>query len=214
MAVLKATKRSEMGTRKARALRAQGQIPAIIYGHGQEPLAVAMDEHEVELTIQHGERLLEVEIDGAVQNVLVKAVQWDTFGKERIHLDLTRVDLDERVTVTIPIVLKGTPAGVNEGGMLQQSLAELSIECAVRDIPEDVHVMINEMNIGDSLHVSDLELPGGATLVGDADAQVCSVVIIEEEVVEEAEEGEGDSTQPEVIGEKKDDEEAGEDAAS
>lgn len=213
MAALKATIRSEVGTRRARALRAQGQIPAIIYGHGQEPLSVALDEHEVELTIQHGERLLEVEIDGTVQNVLVKAVQWDTFGKERIHLDLTRVDLDERVTVTIPIVLRGTPAGVNEGGVLQQSLPELSIECAVRDIPEDIHVMINEMNIGDSIHLNDLELPKGATLVGDADTQVCSVVVVEEEVVEEAEEGEGDATQPEVIGEKKD-EESGDEADS
>lgn len=213
MAVLKATKRSEVGTRKSRALRAGGQIPAVLYGHGQESLSVALNEHEVDVAIHHGARLLEVELDGAIHNVLIKAVQWDTFGKECIHVDLTRVDLDERVTVTVPVVLRGSPIGVNDGGMLQQSLAELSIECAVRAIPDDVHVLINDMKIGDSLHVSDLELPAGAVLVSDADAQVCAVVVVEEELVEEAEPVEGEAASPEVIGEKKE-EESGDQAAS
>ncbi len=119
MAVLKATKREEIGTRQVRRLREQGLIPAVIYGHGEGAVSVTLNEHEVELAIQHGERLLEIEFEGKMHNVLIKEVQWETYGQEVIHVDLARVDLDERVEVTIKIVLKGTPAGASEGGVLQ-----------------------------------------------------------------------------------------------
>ena len=209
MAVLKATKREEIGTRHVRRLRKQGFIPAVIYGHGEGTVSVTLNEHEVELAIQHGERLLELEFEGKMHNVLIKEVQWETYGQEVIHVDLARVDLDERVEVTVKIVLKGTPAGASEGGVLQQMASEVRIEVAVRSIPEEILVVINEMNVGDKLTLGDLSLPDGATLIGDAAAPVASVnVIAEEEEVEAAEEGEeGASTQPEIIGEKQDESE-------
>ncbi len=204
MAVLKATKREEIGTRKVRRLRKQGLIPAVIYGHGEGTVSVTLNEHEVELAIQHGERLLELEFEGKMHNVLIKEVQWETYGQEVIHVDLARVDLDERVAVTIKIVLKGTPAGASEGGVLQQTASEVNIEVAVRSIPEEILVVINDMNVGDKLTLGDLPLPDGATLTGDAAAPVASVNVIAEEaeaeVAEEAEEGA--AAQPEVIGEK------------
>ena len=204
MAVVKAMKRTEMGSRKARALRAKGLIPTVLYGHGQDTVALTLNEHEVELAVHHGERLLEVEVDGKAENALIKDVQFDTFGQEILHLDLTRVDLDERVTVTVPIVLRGTPAGASEDGVLQQSANEVEIECMVRSIPDEIRVIVNDMKVGDSFHLRDLGLPEGATLVGDPEAMVCSVTVIAEEVPaeEEAEEG---GAEPEVIGEKKED---------
>lgn len=209
MAVIKADARDEIGTRNARRLREQGKIPAIIYGHGEESQAVTLSEHEIELAVLHGERLLEVDLGDAKQNVLIKELQYDTFGQELLHVDLTRVSLDERVEVTVPIVLRGTPAGAAEDGVLQQSAAEVRIECVVTAIPDEVRAAVGDLQIGDALHMSDLELPEGATLLEEPETVICTVVVIAEEVVEEAEEEPGEG-EPEVIGEKKEPEDEAE----
>jgi len=201
MAALKASMRSKRGSRKARALRARGLIPGVIYGHGEETVSVTLREHDIDLAIHHGQRLVELDLDGKEENALIKDVQWDTFGQKVLHVDLTRVDLNERVQVTVPIVLRGTPAGAGEGGVLQQTAAEVSIECLVRVIPEEIRAFVGELNVGDSLHLRDLELPEGATLVDDDATVVCSITVIAEEVEEAPAEEEG-AEQPEVIGEK------------
>lgn len=209
MAVIKADARDEFGTRNARRLREQGKIPAIIYGHGEQAQAVTLSEHEIELAVLHGERLLEVNLGNAKQNVLIKELQYDTFGQEILHVDLARVSLDERVEVTVPIVLRGTPAGAAEDGVLQQSTAEVRIECVVTAIPDEVRAAVGDLQIGDALHMSDLELPEGATLLEPPETVICTVVVIAEEVVEEAEEEPGEG-EPEVIGEKKEPEDEAE----
>ena len=210
MPLLKAQKRNELGSRKARAFRKQGLIPGIIYGHGLKPQPITIYEHDVKLAISHGERLLEIDLEGKKQNVLIKEVQYETFGQEVIHVDLTRVRLDERVEVTVRIVLRGTPAGLAEDGVLQQGAKEVSLECLVSEIPEEILRKVTDLNVGDSVYMRDLELPKGAKLLTDANAMVCSVVVIaeEEEAVpveaEEPVEAEAaPEVQPEVIGEKK-----------
>ncbi len=205
MAVLKASQRKEIGTREVRRLRKQGMIPAIVYGHQQTALAITLNEHDIVLALQHGERVLEIDVDGKKENVLIKEAQYDAFGNKLLHMDLTRVRLDERVELTVPIVLRGTPAGARDGGVLQQTTSEVTIECLVTAIPEDLRVNVNEMNIGDSLQAKDLELPEGATLQTDPDTVVCTIsVIAEEEEAAEAEE----AAEPEVIGEKPEEGEA------
>ncbi len=206
MALLKVTKRTEVGSRKVRPLRKQGLIPGVIYGHGEEVLSVTLNEHDVDLAIHHGERLLELDLEGKKENVLIKDVQYDTFGQHVLHVDLTRVSLDERVEVTIPIVLRGTPAGAVEGGVLQQAHNEIHIECLVTAIPEDIKVSVNELNINDSIHASDVELPQGAKLLDDPEMLICSVSVIAEEIPAEEVEEEA-AAEPEVIGEKKEEEE-------
>jgi len=206
MAVIKATERPELGTRKVRRLRAKGLIPAVVYGHGEQAQSITLNEHEVELAILHGERLLELDVDGKTQNVLIKDVQYDTFGHAVLHVDLTRVDLDERVEVTVPIVLKGTPIGVtDEDGMLQQTTTEVSVECPVRAIPDEIAVTVTGLRVGDTLNVSDLPLPDGAKILDDAETHVASVRVVAEEVEEEAV-VEGTGVEPEVIGEKPEEE--------
>lgn len=201
MASLKATLRTECGTRAARVLRKQGLIPAVIYGHGKPTVSVTLNEHEVDLAIHHGERILEIVLGRKKENVLIKDVQWDTFGQEPLHVDLARVDLDERVQVTVPIVLRGTPAGADDGGVLQQSAAEVQIEVAVRDMPDEIRLSVNKLAVGETLLMSDLELPAGATLISDAETRICSLIRVAEEVEPEAPEGE-ESAEPEIIGEK------------
>ncbi|MDP7162294.1 MAG: 50S ribosomal protein L25 [Phycisphaerae bacterium] len=202
MAVLKATERTEIGTRKVRSLRREGLIPCIVYGHGKDAVPITLSRHDLETAIHHGERLLEIKLGGHNQNVLIKEVQQDTFGQEILHVDLTRVSLDERVRVTVPIVLRGTPAGLDQDGVLQQAAANLEIECRVNAIPDEIRVSVTHLNVGDSIHMKDLELPESAVLVSNGEVRVCSVsVLAEEEVAEEAA-PEG-TEEPEVIGEQK-----------
>lgn len=203
MALLKAHKRIEAGTRKARALRRQGLIPGVIYGHGQKTQPITMAEHDVELAVFHGERLLEIELGGKKENVLIKEVQYDTFGQEVIHVDLARVRLDERVEVTVPIVLRGTPVGVSEGGVLQQAANEVTLECLAREIPEEILLQVTDLDVGQAQYMRDLPLSEGAKLLSDSNTMVCSVIVIaEEEAPPEAEEAEEVAPEPEIIGEK------------
>ncbi len=201
MAVIKATKRDQTGSRNVKRMRKQGLIPAIIYGHGEGSDSVTLQKHDVELALLHGERLLELDCEGKTQNVLIKEVQYDTYGQKVLHLDLTRVNLDESVEVTVQVVLRGTPAGVSEeGGMLRQDATEVHLECLVRAIPEQLTIMVNDMKVGDHLKAGDLELPEGAKLLQDANTSIATVTVVAEEVV--AEEGEEEaSSEPKVIGE-------------
>ena len=208
MALLKAQKRLEAGTRKARALRRQGLVPAVIYGHGRQTEAITLSEHDVSLAVLHGERLLEIELDGKKENALIKEVQYDTFGQEVIHVDLARVRLDERVEVTVPIVLRGTPVGLSSDGVLQQAANEVTMECTVTEIPEEVSLQVTDLDIGQALYMRDLPLPEGAKLLSNSDTMICSIIVIaEEEVPAEAPEAEEAVAEPEVIGEKPEPEE-------
>jgi large subunit ribosomal protein L25 len=196
MAKIEAKQREERGSRRARRLREQGLIPGIVYGHGAENMAVTLNEHDVEVALLHGERVLELDVDGKAQNVLIKDVQYDTFGQQVLHVDLTRVDLDERVEVQVPVVLRGTPA--DEEAVLQQTADEVTVECAVRSIPDEIAVRVNEMRGGDVLQMKDLPLPEGVRLLDDPEETVATMTYVSEE--EEVPAEEEVAAEPEVIG--------------
>ena len=205
MALLRASSRKEVGSRQVRRLRDQGLVPAIIYGHQQTPEAITLSEHDLEQAVTHGERLLEVDVEGQAQHVLIKDVQWDTFGKVILHADLFRVSLDERVEVTVTLVLRGSPVGLADGGVLNQNLSSVRVECPVAAIPDELRVVVAAMKVGDLLHLRDVELPEGVKLMGDPEAVVCSCSLVAEEVVAAPAEGEV-VAEPEVIGAKKEEE--------
>ena len=207
--VLKASRREGTGTRVSRKLREQGQVPAIIYGHKAEPMAVMLNYHDLELEIKHHHRLLDVELEGKQEKLLVKEVQYDYLGDKILHVDLTRVDLDERVTVEVSIELRGAPAGAADGGVLEQVAAEIEVECPVTNIPENIRVHVNDMKVGDTLTAAEVALPEGVTLASDPELVIATVrVMAEEPEAVEGEEGEG--VEPEIIAreKKEDDEEA------
>jgi large subunit ribosomal protein L25 len=206
--VLKAEKRKNSGTRSSRKARASGLVPAIVYGHGAEPLSITLNYHDLSLELHHHHRLLQVDVEGQHEQLLVKDVQYDHLGDTIIHLDLTRVDLDERVAVAVTLEFKGTPVGASEGGILDQMLGSIELECLVTAIPESIRVMVTDLNIGDMLLAKNVELPSGATLVTDPESAVATVRMMAEEVEEEVEvEAGGD--EPEVItAREKTDEEA------
>ncbi len=198
-ATMKATVRKEIGTRLVKRLRSEGKMPAVVYGHGKETVAVTIEQHELELAVQHGERILEIQLGKEIQNVMIKELQYDAFGDHILHVDLTRVDLDELVEVTIPIQLVGSPEGTKDGGVLRQIVMEVALEVSVRNIPDDFKLIVTEMKLDDRKTLEDIELPEGAKLLMDLQTVVCTVSELAEEVeVEEGEEG----AEPEVIGEK------------
>jgi large subunit ribosomal protein L25 len=205
MAQIKATTRKETGSRQVKKLRAKGLTPAIIYGRGERPAQVTISEHDLELALQHGERLLEVDIDGAIQNALVKDVQYDTFGHFVQHVDLLRVSLTDRVEVEVRVVLRGTPKGLALGGVLNQITGDIKVECPVAAIPDEIRVMVTELGLDEGLHLRDIQLPEGVVLLGDPDAVLCQCTEVAEEIVAPAE-GE-EVAEPEVIGAKPEEEE-------
>ena len=205
MAQMKATIRKETGSRQVKRLRSKGLIPGVIYGRGDKPIQVTISEHDLELVLKHGERLLEVNVDGEVENALVKDVQYDTFGHYALHVDLLRVSLTDRVEVEVRVILRGTPKGVADGGVLNQITSDIKVECPVAAIPEEIKMMVTELGLDESLHLRDIPLAEGVTLLDDPNTMLCQCAEVAEEVEEE--EGEGEA-EPEVIGEKKEDEEA------
>lgn len=212
MSTLKAVKRSEMGTHKVRRLREQGMIPVIIYGHGETPMPISIDKRQVETAVHRGARLMQVEVDGQSQYVLVKDVQYDHYGKDVLHMDLARVNLDERVEVAVPITLRGKPVSGEEAGVLQLVTPVVRIECLVTQIPDDIRVNVADMKVGDMIKAKEVALPEGAKLLIDPELLICTVSIVTEEEVAVAEVAEG-AAEPEVIGAKPEEGAEGEAAA-
>lgn len=205
---LEAQVRKRVGTQDSTKLREQGRIPAIVYGHKQDPLAVSFNAHDFTEGLHHGYRLMDLSVDGQTQPVLVKDVQYDHLGRDVIHTDLVRVDVTERIKVSVPIELKGTAKGTHEGGMIEEHVDHLDIEVLVSAIPEAILVQVKDVGIGDSLHASDVELPEGITLASAADTLLVTCHMkaaakSAEDADEEAAELEEGATSPEVITERK-----------
>jgi large subunit ribosomal protein L25 len=203
--VLKAETRKEVGTKRAARLREQKKIPAIIYGHKQQPAAIAIDEHAFAEGLGRGHRLFDVEIDGKTEKLMIKSVQRDYLGSTIIHADFIRVDLSEMVKVEVPLSFKGIPAGAQEGGLLEEHLVRLEIECAVVEIPASIEVSVKALAIGDSLFAKDVVLPAGVKLITNPDALLIACHLPAAAPIEEAATavtGE-EPTGPEVITERK-----------
>jgi len=202
--------RKELGSRANKRLRDTGILPGVIYGHKQAVLPIALTRKEVANHLQHGAHLFSLALDGQKETVLVKEVQYDHLGIELIHIDFSRVDLNERVKITVPLELKGTPKGEADGGVLQQLITDLEIECVVTDIPDMIRFNVSELGLNSVLHVKDLVLPPNVKTLQDGEFIVATV----KEIIETAATAvEGETAEPEVIGRKAEDAVAEEPAA-
>ncbi len=175
ISTLKAEPRRPGGSRAASRLRKAGKLPAIVYGHKQDPEAVVLDYHEVEMQLRHGVHLVNLDIAGKTQSCLFKDTQYDYLGATLLHVDLSRVDLNERVKVQVPLELRGTPKGVADGGVLRQELMELEVECLVTSIPDVIRVNVSDLALDQVMHVSDLKLDAGITAISDLENVVATV---------------------------------------
>ena len=202
-----AEKREAKGTRACTLLRAAGQVPAILYGHKEEPVAIQVSEEELVTALRQHSRMFELHLDRHKDLVLLKEVQHDSFGDEIVHADFVRVAMDEQIRLQVPIQLKGTPKV--EHTVLQQTLGQLEIECLPKDIPAAIVVPVGDMVLNQSLHVREVVPPPGVKILADPEVIVATLAaVVAEEVAPAAaptiEEGPGE---PEVIGRKAEPEE-------
>jgi len=210
---LEAAARAEAGKGVARRLRAGGRVPGVYYGRGEDsiPLTVALKDLMSVLESADGSNVIvDLKLGGEAakdRKALIREIQRHPVAGSILHLDLQHISLTERITVEVPIVLIGIPTGVKDGGgILEHLLREVEVECLPTDIPSKLEVDVSALQIGDSLHVSDITVER-ATILTDADRAIAAVVpptILEE--VKPAEEAV--AAEPEVIGAKKEGEEA------
>jgi large subunit ribosomal protein L25 len=213
---LTAERRTATGRSAVRKLKATGAVPAVIYGAKDkaEPLQVSRRDITAMLSHAAGENILvELEIAGKSRLALVQEVQHAPLGGAILHVDFHAVSMDEVIQAEVPLEPIGTANGVkNMGGLLEQSLRSLAIECLPRDLPDLITVDVSALNIGDAIHVREVQLPPGVTTRVQPDLTVISVLAptVEEEPVAAAVEA---PTGPEVIREKKEEPEAAAGAA-
>jgi len=208
---LTAERRTATGRSAVRKLKAQGVVPAVIYGAKDkaEPLQVSRRDINAMLSHAAGENILvELEIAGKSRLALVQEVQHAPLGNAILHVDFHAVSMDEVIQADVPLEPTGVANGVkNMGGLLEQNLRSLAIECLPRDLPDVIAVDVSALNIGDAIHVREIQLPAGVTTRVQPDLTAFSVLaptVEEEPVVAEAEAAAG----PEVIREKKEEPEA------
>jgi large subunit ribosomal protein L25 len=212
---LKAEPRTNVGRSAVRKLKARGIIPAVIYGAKGKPLPLQVAARDVNAMMSHasGENVLvELEIAGEESNrtALVQEVQHSPVRGDIVHLDFHSISMDETIQAEVPLEPIGTANGVkNFGGLLEQSLRALTVECLPRDLPDRITVDVSALNIGDSIHVRDIPLPAGVKVKVQADLTAFSVLapaVEEEPIAAEAEAAA--AAGPEVITEKKEEGEA------
>jgi large subunit ribosomal protein L25 len=197
--VLVTEPREGKGTHKARRLRKSGLIPAVVYGHKEATVTVTVKRDELSKLIRHGARVVDLQAGAKTEKALIRDLQWDHLGLEIMHVDFARVAADERIKIEVRVELRGTAPGVTAGGVLDQPLHTLDVECLAIAVPESIRVNIGELQIGQAIHVKDLKLPEGVTTAVDADAIVVQVAAPK---TDEAAAAPVEQAEPEIIGRK------------
>jgi len=207
--VLVSEKRQPHGSAEARRLRRSGKITAVLYGHKEETIPLLVSQEEFTKALRHGARVIDLAHGGTQEKALIREVQFDHLGHDILHVDFARVSADERIKIEVRVELRGTAPGVTGGGLLDQPLHNLSIECPAISVPESIRVNIGELQIDGVIHVRDLKLPEGVTALNDPDAVVVHVTA----PIAEAEGAAGpaaEQAEPEVITKGKGEGEEGE----
>jgi large subunit ribosomal protein L25 len=206
---LQAELRARIGTKAASAVRKQGRIPCVVYGHKKDPVAITVNAHDFLEGVHHGHRLMDITIDGATEKMLIKELQFDHLGRNVVHVDLMRVDVTEMIEVSVAVELKGVAKGVADGGVIESNTDHLDIECLAINIPDKITVSIKDLGVGESIKAGDVKLPDGVKLVSLPDTAVVTCRVLAEAKTTEQVEAEAPAA-PEVITEKAPKEEAAE----
>ena len=148
--------RESVGKKSTKAIRRDGKIPSTLYFKGDEPESIAIDKIKLYQALKSDQRVYEIELGGESQYVMVKAVQYHPVTDEIIHLDFMRVRRSEKMTISVPLVLVGKPIGVVEGGILSQALNQIEISCFPTNVPDQIEVNIDKMELNSSISVADV----------------------------------------------------------
>lgn len=197
--VLNVQVRESRGKRNVRRLRRTGAVPAVLYGHGGEVLSLTLSGENVASMMRHGSRL--VELAGAVnEKAFVNDLQWDVYGTEVLHIDLIRVSEGETVTLEVTVELRGEAPGVREGGVVDQVVHQVEIECPVISIPDKLQLSIKELHLDGELTADKIPLPEGARLLVEPDLVIVNCHTVAD--IDDEAAAPGETAEPEVIGRK------------
>jgi large subunit ribosomal protein L25 len=196
--------RQSLGKRNMRRMRGAGQTPAVLYGHGKETVSLAVPTAAIESAIRRGSRY--IEFTGALdEGAMVRELQWNTWGSEILHIDFIRASADEKVTVSLSIELRGEAPGIKTGGVVEHLLHEVAVECSATNVPEKLLGNINSLELGDMITLADIKVGEGVVLQDDL-TRVVAQCVEPVEIIEE-EESESSGVEPEVIGQKEENDE-------
>jgi len=205
--VLNAELRERTGSRYAKRAREAGQLPAVVYGHKQDPVAISVDHKEALTHFKKGEKVFSLELGGKTEHVLLKDLGYDHLGTNIVHADFARVDLNERVHTRAHVKLVGDAVGLKKAGaVMMHPVSELELECTVTNLPDSIEVNVSDLDVGESIFVGDVKLPMDTMKLLSDPKGIVAHIVAHGGGMETSEEGEvsTDSSQPEVIGEKKD----------
>ena len=209
---LTGARRDRLGKGGARKARAAGQIPAVLYGHGEDPIPVAIGTRDFEVALhkhEGGNPIVNLALGGSEYTALIRAVQYDPVSHHILHLDFQHISLTETVEVKVALHFEGLAVGVKDGGgILEHIMREVEVRCLPTAIPPSISVDVSHLNIGDSVHVSNLSVPN-VVILTDPTATIATVVpptVMEEKPAEEAAVAEA-AAEPEVIAKGKKEEE-------
>lgn len=195
---LKAELREELGSRPSRRLRAEGEVPAVLYGHDHDPIALKVNAKDMQ-QITGKNALVDVEFGSNVETVILKGLQRDSLGRDFLHADFQVVGLDERIHISVPVHLEGMGDIARKGGLIQRLVQEVDIECLPTEIPEHLSLDVSILDIGDAVTVGDLALNTNLTVLTPAHEVIATVSApasgIENEDVDE----ENVTAMPEVL---------------
>jgi large subunit ribosomal protein L25 len=181
-----ATSRSDKGTSASRRLRHAGRVPAIVYGGSAEPLSIELDHNEIFHALRKEEfhaSILDMDLAGKAQHVLLRAVQWHPYKQQVLHVDFQRVDAAQAITTKVPLhFINGdaSPAVKLSSAIISHVQTDLEITCLPANLPQFIEVNLGDLIAGASLHLSDVALPKGVTVAaygGDADPVLASAVV-------------------------------------
>ena len=215
---LSASRRETLGKGGARKARSAGQIPGVLYGHGEDPIAVAVSAREFDVALgkhKGGNPIVNLAVASSGEfTALIRDVQYDPLSRAILHLDFQHISLTEQIEVKVAVKLTGLAIGVKDGGgILETILRELDVRCLPTQIPASIEVDVTALNVGDSVHVRDLVVPN-VTVLNDPDTTIATVVpptVMEEKAPEEAAaEAAAGTAEPEVIAKGKKEEEGAE----
>lgn len=209
--ILNAKLRDRVGSRYAKRIRETGGLPAVVYGHKEEPQPVVLEAREALRHISKGEKVFSMQIDGKQQYVLLKDLGYDYLGTNVIHADFARVDLNERVDTHAPLKFVGEPIGLKKAGaLMMHPVTELALNCLVTNLPDQIEVDVSGLDVGDVIHAGEIKLPVKTMkLLTDPDTVVVQIIVVkaQDETAEAA--TVSGAAAPQVAGDKKKEEKKG-----
>jgi large subunit ribosomal protein L25 len=167
--------RKQRGSLEARRLRRAGFVPGNIYGHGQPPVMMFAKDDDIVAIIKHKVRVINVTLDGKAEKCMLQEVQWDTFGNYLKHFDVLRIDPNERITVEVPVELRGTAPGMMRGGVLEHGARHLTIRCLAYMVPDTITVKIGGLDLDQAVHVREIEIPEGMEILNNPETIVIRI---------------------------------------